>query len=274
MLKERAITAVVMGAIFIAILFFSSWQIFAATTGLLFLIGSWEWANLSGLLKIWQKGLYLFSLLLLGGLMFWWTDGFADQQRLQILFSVAAAWWAVSLLWIQGFPSSAVIWGSIAARAVMGYIVILPAWVASSYLRQQVNGEWLVLMVVVFVAAADIGAYFSGRRFGRKKLAPSVSPGKTWEGVYGGVVLAVIIAAIGNLALGHGNWLALIIVIVPTVLVSIVGDLLESMVKRYRGVKDSSQILPGHGGVMDRIDGLTAAAPVFALTAMMSHWQA
>ena len=131
----------------------------------------------------------------------------------------------------------------------------------------------MVLMVVLLVAAADIGAYFTGRAIGRRKLAPEVSPGKSWEGVAGGAVFAVLLAVTFNIILRGDAWLSLFIIVVPTALFSVVGDLLESMVKRYRGVKDSSHLLPGHGGVLDRIDGLVAAAPVFALAFMSSHWR-
>ena len=123
------------------------------------------------------------------------------------------------------------------------------------------------------VAAADIGAYFAGRTFGRLKLAPAISPGKTWEGVLGGAAFAAFFGVVFNLVLGGDQWLKVVIVVVPAVLVSVIGDLLESMVKRHRGVKDSSHVLPGHGGVLDRIDALLAAAPVFTLATMMTGWQ-
>jgi len=154
----------------------------------------------------------------------------------------------------------------------MGWLVLIPPWLACIYLKQSENGSWLILMLVLLVAAADIGAYFSGRALGKHKLAPRVSPGKTWEGVAGGLLFVFLVALLLKLSFGLREWQALMIVMLPAALVSVVGDLLESMLKRYRGIKDSSQLLPGHGGVLDRIDGLVAAAPVFSLSIMISGW--
>jgi phosphatidate cytidylyltransferase len=142
-----------------------------------------------------------------------------------------------------------------------------------SLIRQQPNGRWLVLWLIVVIAAADTGAYFAGRRFGNAKLLPSVSPGKTWEGVWGGLVLAiltgqVLVTMCGLLDLfGSFGWLILTVFVVA---VSIVGDLFESVVKRISDTKDSGSVLPGHGGILDRIDSLLAAAPLYALLTMLS----
>jgi phosphatidate cytidylyltransferase len=123
---------------------------------------------------------------------------------------------------------------------------------------------------VLLVAAADIGAYFAGRRFGRRKLAPTVSPGKSWEGVVGGLAAVSLLAAI--FALLRDVSLVLVLALaLPAALASVVGDLLESMLKRFRGIKDSGSILPGHGGVLDRIDGLVAAVPVFTLAIIIAN---
>ena len=272
MLKERVLTASILALVFLAMLFFTSWFVFAVFTGLVFLVAAWEWANLSGLSHSFQK---IFYSILVGAIAFlalYLSDWLNNTAMLQSIFIAACAWWALSLLWIQSFPSSAVIWGSTVVRLLMGVLVIAPAWLASVYLRNLPSGAWLVLVVVLLVATADIGAYFTGKTFGKRKLAPAVSPGKSWEGVWGGAFMVMCLALIANIFLAT-SWIALLCVVIPTALISVVGDLLESMVKRHRGVKDSSQILPGHGGILDRIDGLAAAAPVFALASMMSHWQ-
>ena len=154
----------------------------------------------------------------------------------------------------------------------LGWVVCMGAWLAVNLIRQQPDGRWMVLWLIVVIAAADTGAYFAGRRFGSKKLLPNVSPGKTWEGVWGGLVLAVLIGQVvvissGLISLfGMFGWLTLAVFVVA---VSVVGDLFESVVKRISDAKDSGNILPGHGGVLDRIDSLLAAAPLYALVTML-----
>jgi phosphatidate cytidylyltransferase len=155
----------------------------------------------------------------------------------------------------------------------LGWVVCIGGWLAVNLIRQQPNGRWLVLWLIVVIAAADTGAYFAGRRFGNTKLLPSVSPGKTWEGVWGGLVLGIltgqVVVTMSGLLdlLGSFGWLILTVFVVA---VSIVGDLFESVVKRISETKDSGSVLPGHGGILDRIDALLAAAPFFALLTMLS----
>lgn len=272
MLKERVITASALALVFLGVLFFLPAMVFGVFISVVFAIGAWEWANLSGLQSQLTRILYSAALVLVLLLTLWLSDWLADVNLVRSVLLAAGGWWAFSLLWLQGYPSSALMWGSTAARLLMGVAVIIPAWLASLYLRFLPDGAWLVLAVVLLVATADIGAYFTGRAFGRRKLAPSVSPGKSWEGVWGGAAMVMLLAMLANVFLATA-WLPLLLVVVPTALVSVVGDLVESMVKRHRGMKDSSQILPGHGGIMDRIDGLTAAVPVFVLMSMITHWQ-
>jgi phosphatidate cytidylyltransferase len=203
-----------------------------------------------------------------------WCAWAADFDKLQLILTCATFWWGLALLWIQSFPASATLWKPQFVRAVMGLLILIPAWLSVVYLRSMVNGEWVVLLVLLIVAAADVGAYFSGRQFGRTKLAPAVSPGKSWEGVLGGALLAVVVAAIYVTVLSdtqHSPKSLIIVVVVA--LISVVGDLLESMVKRVSGVKDSSDLLPGHGGVLDRVDGLVAALPVISLGFLLTQWQ-
>ena len=163
----------------------------------------------------------------------------------------------------------------------MGLFVLLPAWVGLNHLRtgafqfgDTANNLLVILYVFLLVWVADIGAYFAGRAFGKAKLAPRVSPGKSWAGVWGGLVAVGLLALVASLlvAASAQQTLLLILASLFTGLVSVLGDLLESMLKRFRGIKDSSQLLPGHGGIMDRIDSLTAAIPVFALIITLLGW--
>lgn len=273
MLKQRIITAIILAVVFLAALFKLPLPLFSAFIATIVLIAAWEWANLSGLSKIWQRSAYvglIASVLAFSAFVTHNFDGHDDDVSKAILM-VGCLWWAVALLWVQSYPGSAVLWGSRWFKAIMGMAVLIPTWLAFSYLRAQSSGAWLILIVVLIVACADIGAYFSGKALGKHKLAPAVSPGKSWEGFWGGMVscvlLAVAIAYLANVSL-----ITTLAIIIPAGLASVLGDLLESMVKRQRGIKDSSRLLPGHGGVLDRVDSLTAAAPVFALAMSLSGW--
>ena len=272
MLKQRVITAVLLMAGFIGVLFFSPWYVFAVLVGAVFCLAAWEWSDLSGIAHPGLRIIYIFSTVLMSVAVAWVLDWSLDLQKLKLFMLLAVGWWCFALLWIQGYPTSSIIWGARPVRLIMGWLVLIPAWIGCLYLRNTALGAWLVLMLVLIVAGADVGAYFSGRRFGQHKLAPRVSPGKSWEGVGGGLLLALLIGVGYNFLFAGNNWLAVIVIITLAVLISVVGDLLESMVKRHRGVKDSGDLLPGHGGILDRIDGLVAAVPVFALSVMLTHW--
>ncbi len=275
MLKQRVITALVLAFIFLAALFGLPSGYFSFFIGAVLLIGAWEWANLSGFPAIWQRLVYSFLLLvlLIVASLYLGFEGEAspllDSSAIRDLLVIGCGWWALALLLVQGYPSSSVLWGHKSLRLLMGVLVLIPTWVALVYVRQQSNGAWLVLLLMLIVAVADSGGYFAGRRFGKHKLAPAVSPGKTWEGFAGGFLANCLLALILSLALDMNIGLMLALV-VPTSLISVLGDLLESMVKRHAGAKDSGNILPGHGGILDRVDGITAGAPVFALALLAS----
>lgn len=275
MLKQRVITALVLAVIFLAALFGLPAGYFSFFIGAVLLIGAWEWANLSGFPAVWQRLGYAFLLLLLliAASLYMGFDGEAsprlDDLAIRDLLIIGCGWWALALLLVQGYPSSSVLWGHKALRLAMGVMVLIPTWVALVYVRQQSNGAWLVLLLMLVVAVADSGGYFAGRRFGKYKLAPAVSPGKTWEGFAGGFLANCLLALILSQVLNQ-DLLLMLVLILPTSLISVLGDLLESMVKRHAGAKDSGSILPGHGGILDRVDGITAGAPVFALALLAS----
>ncbi len=277
MLKQRVITAVVLAISVLAALFGLSPRGFSALAAAVTAYALWEWSFLAGLVQPGQRVAFVVAVLsgAIGlaalGLGFA-TDGLF-QASARILLSLSVIWWLVALALVGNFPRAAAVWGGRWGRLAMGVLVLVPFWVALNLLSYHPQGVWLILLVVAIVACADIGAYFCGRRYGHRKLAPAVSPGKSWEGVFGGMAsVAVLAIALGIHAdadaLGWALWLGLAL---ATGAASIIGDLLESMVKRQRAVKDSGNILPGHGGLLDRIDGLTAALPVFALCYSLAH---
>ena len=283
MLKQRVITAIIITAAFISALLFLSPYNFSLIMAVVVAYAAWEWSDLSSISNKAIRLLYVLSvvvLLVLSGYVLGLTMPISRPGPLNLdasksLMAWLAPWWAIALLWVQGYPSSAVIWGSCWIRGVLGYLVLVPAWLALVILIHAAQGEWLIFVVVLIVALADIGAYFSGRKFGKHKLASNVSPKKTWEGLLGGVAtnILLVIALGGFLKLDPDQWLMLLGVVMITVLASVLGDLLESMIKRHRGIKDSGNILPGHGGVLDRLDSLTAALPVFTLVFIYSNFQ-
>lgn len=268
MLAQRVITAIVLGTGFLSLLFGLSPAGFTVATGLVVCFSAWEWSALGGLVATYTRLLYVVLLLLIMILLFRWLNvdehSLQDKRILQIL-RWTCLWWAIALLWIQSYPSSALLWGRRWSCAVMGIFVLVPTWLAFSVLAHAPHGVWLVLGVVGLVVVADIGAFFVGRAVGRRKLAEKVSPGKTWEGFAGGVLGVILVTTPLALYQTSGKLWAWLLLAGVTVIASIIGDLLESMLKRHRGLKDSGNILPGHGGILDRIDSLTAALPTFAL---------
>ena len=199
-----------------------------------------------------------------------------EREQIQPFLGLACLWWSLALLWVKGYPGSAVFWRTKAMRNLMGLLVLAPAWMAAVYLVSLPRGGGLIVVMVLVVAAADIGAYFSGRAWGKHKLAEVVSPKKTWEGFWGGMVASSLLALLLWSQLpkqqAHISLTEVLVVVLVTALVSVVGDLTVSMVKREAGVKDSGSLLPGHGGVLDRLDSLCGAAPVFALGLLLVGW--
>lgn len=270
MLKQRIVTGVILLAVLLCALFYLPFMGFAAFSAVIFVIGAWEWSNLSGLSgKSSWAFISGFALLMAG--CFCVLDihdqGIEQTEWLKHVLGVGCTWWAISLLWVKTYPASASLWGSKPIRALMGVFVLLPCWLALMYLRQLEHGPWLIFFSIMVVSGADTGAYFSGKAFGKRKLAPRVSPGKSIEGMIGGLIFVAFLAYLvtTQVPVAGLTTAQLIGVTIVCALASVLGDLVESMVKRHRGIKDSSQLLPGHGGILDRIDSMTAAAPVFAL---------
>lgn len=266
MLKLRVITALVLLPVVLGAVFGLTRGPFALVAGVFFLIAGWEWSGMIRALSAPVRLLWCASLALLMVL--------AELARPSWLLDVLPFWWLLALVAVLAYPRSAALWFRPAVMVPVGWLLLVPSWMAVVVLQDRgalgLAGPWALLFVLVWVWAADTGAYFTGRAFGRRKLAPAVSPGKTWEGLLGGAVLALVVVAL----VYASGWLEatlvpLMAVALLTVLASVLGDLFESMVKRQRGFKDSGTVLPGHGGMLDRIDSVTAALPV-ALTGL--HW--
>jgi phosphatidate cytidylyltransferase len=226
--------------------------------------GAWEWGRIVPLHDA-ASAAFSGVILALAGLT-WLLN---PQLVAGPLLGAAFGWWLWVLYWLShpyigAGPGAA----SRSLKLAAGALVLLPAWTALVVLHGRgEDGPLLTLFLLIVIWLADSGAYFSGRRWGRRKLAPAISPGKTREGVYGALLASGSCAlAVGLLYNGSLRWAAgLTLVVLVTVMFSIGGDLLESLMKRQCGVKDSGNIIPGHGGILDRIDSLTAAAPVFLL---------
>ena len=255
MLGTRILTGAVLGIAIIAVLLFLPTYAVALVFAALWCIGAWEWAGfarLRGRARVAYVGSFL--LCLLGG----WAA--LDAVVGPGLYAVTILWWLAALVAVITFPRR---FGPRFVAAA-GFLVLLPSWWLLVTLHAAPNGPRLALTLISIVWAADVGAYGFGRWLGRAKLAPAVSPGKTWEGVSGGLLVAAAVAAGAAelLALPVGPLLALGIV---TALVSVLGDLTESLFKRNVGLKDSGSLFPGHGGVLDRFDSFTAAMPIFVI---------
>lgn len=266
MTKTRVIAALIMApAAILAILLLPS-QWLAAAAALVFLTGLWEWLKLSGVDGLPRTTLLALNLILMV-LLVWASAGSLVLFQLAALIGVGA--WALALVWLRFFNYGAnANSGARMLKLAAATLAIVPAWASLVLIHAgESHGNRWLLTALVIVWAADSGAYFAGRRFGRHKLAPRISPNKTLEGVAGGLVAGLLAAGlfgwIAGVELSNVGWLMLVATI--TVLASVLGDLFESLLKRHAGAKDSGTLIPGHGGVLDRIDGVLAALPVFAL---------
>jgi phosphatidate cytidylyltransferase len=276
MLKQRVITAIVLLALLLPALFYRTPFPFCALALLLIAAGAWEWGRLNGAGQAGSVGLAAICVLACG---LSWYGGLLEQS-LPVLWTVSGAAWVLAGAWL--LRNGVAGWPRIpgALRIAGGLIALWLAWLAVSQAR--VRGIEFLLSVLALVWVADIFAYFAGRalggRFSSGKLAPSISPGKSWEGVWGGMagVVALSLAwrfgggdtLFSQLTLRHGG-LVMLLAVVFLAAMSVVGDLVESLIKRSAGVKDSSGLLPGHGGVLDRVDALLPALPLAMMLATL-----
>jgi phosphatidate cytidylyltransferase len=258
MLGQRILTAFILVAVLALVLVVLPPLPALLALALLVLAGAWEWSQLAGYTRLPARIAYVAACAIAMALLWQGAAGPGGFQRVMLVTMLG---WIPLFAWVTLAPGFRA--GGLAAIA--GLWALAPTWLALArlYLQDGIGRE-LVVFVLLLAWAADIGAYFAGKRFGRLRLAPVVSPNKTWEGVLGGLVAGLLVALAGR------EWFqlpatAFISLCIAAVLVSVLGDLLESMFKRQQGLKDSGNLLPGHGGMLDRIDSLTSSVPLLAL---------
>ena len=269
MLKQRLITAFTLGPLLLWAFIALPDAYFAGLLAVIVLLGAKEWVTMARLSNSMLLPYLVVSALLIYAC--WWLIQ-NNTDAISFVLYIACAWWLTGFVVLAVYNSGKeqVLYNPF-LRAVLGFVLLLPTFSALFILRSQ-YGISMLFFLLFLIWFADSGAYFAGKRFGKNKLLPHVSPGKTWEGVIGGVVASVtfsMIFAFYNNAISNDEYLMFVISAFVTVIFSIEGDLMESMFKRQVGIKDSSHILPGHGGVLDRIDSLTSASPIFVVCLMV-----
>ena len=254
-MRSRVITALVLVPLVLAALLGLPGRAIEILLAIVIAYGAWEWSNFFPAATLLRR---LVFVAVVAGLMGALHLLAGPSLRFPGMLEIAVLGWALTLIWVWSYPTPMP--GFIAG--LLGAVILVIAWAAMSLLAIA-GWQWL-LFLLLLIWAADVGAYFAGRRFGVRKLAPAVSPGKTWAGVFGGLALSMLVAAAGGWWFGMPMaWFILLCMV--SVLLSILGDLMVSMFKRARGIKDSGKLLPGHGGVLDRIDSLLSASPVMVL---------
>jgi phosphatidate cytidylyltransferase len=285
-LKARVITALVMLAVLVAATLWTTPFQFALFVSGVLLVGVMEWTRLMGLQGAFARGAYLLGFILI---MFVLALAIGLRPAAQTLSQpvvigvtgLGLLFWLYAFTLVRSFPATQGQWATRSRTAVIGLLTLLPTWCALVQLKYLNQAGYMVFAVIALVSIADIGAFFVGRAWGHSKLAPHVSPGKSWAGFWGGMTASVVLAILFLYPIHkyvHPVSVvssALLIATATGVAVfSVLGDLFESMLKRSQGMKDSGTVLPGHGGILDRIDSLTAAAPVFVffLLVLFGDW--
>lgn len=282
MLKERVLSAIVMIIVALAAIFWLPPLAFTIALSALVVLGMWEWAQFAGFKSQMSRVVVagattcILLLLIVANTDYISAARFITDANAIVLF-IACAWWVIAFGLVVTYPNSAKLWEkSVVAKLLFALCTLFPFLIGllairfNNYSVNAYQGTYLLLYVFLLVWGADSGAYFFGRALGKYKLAPRVSPGKSWEGALGGlftsgVIAFVFLQATPDDVFGRAlETVPFIVVSVATVAISVLGDLTESMFKRQAGIKDSSNLIPGHGGILDRVDSLTAAIPFFA----------
>jgi len=262
MLLKRVLTASIIAPVAVFSILVLTQTGFALALTLILIISSWEYCDLIQIKHLAGKSLYTLLILVVTYFLS------SAPSNLTIVLYAAAVWWLIALIWVAMFPKgSNLLRKTLTVRLINGLFIFVP--MAISLMALHLQDKALVLFLLILIWAADIGAYFTGKFFGKNKLCPSISPGKTLEGVYGGIALTQVIAIsyvyITTQTPLLNDFLIFSFLALSVSLVSVLGDLFESVLKRIAEVKDSGNILPGHGGLLDRIDSLTSSAPIFFL---------
>ena len=276
MLIQRLLAAIVLIPLVIILLFFTKLSIFASIMIAVGGIAAWEWSQFLHITNKHSRLMFAFFIAVLLALLYFMPIPFELKSKLyNIILSLSIIWWLVALYLVMSYPKTIHYWSNIAVKLFFAFFTLFPFFISVIVLRSidyQSNcytGAILLLYIFVLVWATDTGAYFAGRTFGKRKLAPKVSPGKTIEGFIGGVSVALLISLIVYYSnLFNIKLYVFFISSFFAILASVLGDLTESMFKREAGIKDSGNLIPGHGGILDRIDSLTAAVPIFTVLSL------
>ena len=257
-LKRRVATALCLGLVALGFIYLLPPPWFALAFAGVALLAAWEWggflpqaAKLHRILYAAALAALLAATYLVSALQVW-----------ALWLSLAV--WAAAILGILAYPAGASVWGRPGVAGLLGVLIIWRAWAGVVAVRAQPQGQHWLVWLFVLVSAVDIGAYFAGKAFGARKLAPTLSPGKTWEGLSGGVLTGLLVCGGALVAFSQASW-SWLGVTLALIAVAVFGDLLESLLKRQTGMKDSGALLPGHGGLLDRLDSALAVLPIFAL---------
>lgn len=273
MLSQRLLAAAVLIPLVIICLFFVPISMYVVIMLVVLMLAAWEWTQFLHFIEKKHKYYFVGTFILLIAIIYYLSVLTGDVEKVtKLILLLSVAWWLIALLLVVSYPTLVSIWGkSVIIRLLFALFTLVPFFMGMLQLRQvnyqgnQYQGAFLVLYVLVLVWATDSGAYFVGKLYGKHKLAPAVSPGKTLEGFLGGLFTSLIICICVNYSQFFDiSFYNLFISSILAILASVLGDLTESMFKREAKIKDSGHLIPGHGGILDRIDSLTSAIPIFA----------